>query len=803
MASVKPWFLAVRSLRRRPAYALTTVLVLALGIGATATLFSLVDTVLLQPLPFPQAGRLVTVLEANPAQHQNASLIAPARLADWNRMNQAFVPGLGIVGEYGESDTDTSGALPERLAALRVSPGFFQVLGTAPLLGRVFNPTDDLPTSPGAAVLSYAFWTRRFARSPAALGRQLDLGGQSYTIVGVMPKTFTSSSLDLWLPAKLPAMLMHMREARFYSGIGRLRPGVTGAQAQADLDRVQAQLGRKYPSTDAGWSAQVGNLKEFLVGSFRSTLWLILGAVMLLLVLAVANIAGLTLAQLQGRAREMAIRSAIGASRGQVVATVMREAALLAAAGAAGGGGLAWLGVHAMAGLAPGTLPRMAELQFSLRGWLFTVSLSALAALGFGLGPALAATRTRLAALLASLNAGAPGGRRRLQSGLVIGQLALTVLLLASAGLLLRSYYNLSHVGGGFDTADAFTFHVSAAWNEDRARVGAMQARLLQRLRALPGVEAVGFTNFLPASNASLQFQITLAGLAGAGPGGTYAVGERSISPGYLEALRVPLLAGSACPALSTNLNAPVQALVNRSFVDSYLHGNSVLGREFRFAQDPPSAPANTIVGVVGNVREYSLASPAAPMLYQCIAAGAWPDPDYVVRTAGAPGPAMAAIRGLVRQASPSRAVFGLERLQTVVAAGLEQPRLNARFLSLFAGFALLLAAVGLYSLISLMVAARRREMGVRIALGARPAQIAAQVLASTARLLAWGALAGLALAWAADRLLASVLFGVRPLDLATLASALGALALISALAAWLPARRAASTDPLLALRAD
>ena len=803
MASLRPWLFALRALRRRPAYALTTVLVLALGIGATATLFSMVDTVLLQPLPYPHADRLVLVLEANPAQHQNASLVAPARLVDWNRMNQAFVPGNGIVGEYAESDTDTSGAVPERLAAIRVSPGFFQVMGTQPRLGRVFNAQDDLPSGPSAAVISYGFWTRRFARSSDVLGKQLVLAGVGYTIVGVMPKPFTSSTVDAWLPAKLPPALMQVRQARFYTGIGRLRPGVTIAQAQADLGRVQAQLGRTYPSTDAGWSAQVSDLKEFQVGKYRSTLWLILGAVMLLLLLAVANIAGLTLAQLQGRAREMAIRSAIGASRGQVVATVMREAALLAAVGALAGGGLAWLGVKALAGLAPGTLPRMAELQFSLRGWAFTVALSSLAALGFGLGPALAATRTRLAALLASLNAGTPGGRRRLQSGLVIGQLALTVLLLASAGLLLRSYYNLSHVGGGFDTSDTFTFHVSAAWNESRPRIGAMQARLLARLRALPGVRDAGFTNFLPASNATLQYQITLAGLAGAGQAGTYSVGERSITRGYLEALRVPLLAGSACPELPNNLNAPTQALVNRRFVDTYLHGESVIGREFRFTQDPANAPANTIVGVVGNVRENNLASAAPPMLYQCIAGGAWPDPDYVVRTAGSPGAAMAGVRELVRQVSPSRAVFGLERLQTVVDASLEQPRLNARFLSLFAGFALLLAAVGLYSLISLMVAARRREMGVRIALGARPAQIAAHVLASTARLLVWGALAGLALTWAADRLLASVLFGVQPLDLATLAAALAALALISALAAWLPARRAATTDPLLALRAD
>ncbi|MGH9482358.1 MAG: ABC transporter permease, partial [Terriglobales bacterium] len=406
MLTLQSWTQALRALGRRPAYALTTVLVLALGVGATATLFSIVDTVLLQPLPYPHADRLVLVMEANPAKHENESLVAPARLRDWDRMNQAFVPGLGIVGEYGENDTDTSGALPVRLAGLRVSPGFFQVLGMAPLLGRTFTPEEEKPVpGPGPVVISYGLWTRRYARDPGVLGKRLVLAGVAWTIVGVMPRDFTSSALDIWLPARLLDSVMRQRDARFYTGIGRLRPGVTIAQAQADLARVQALLGREYPSTDAGWSASVSGLKEFYVGQTRGTLWAVFGAVLVLLLLAIANIAGLTLAELQSRGRELAIRSAIGASRGQVVATVMRETVWLAALGAAAGGGLAWIGVRAAAGLAPGTLPRMAELRFDPRGWAFAVAVSALASLGFGLGPALAATRPRLASIIASLNA--------------------------------------------------------------------------------------------------------------------------------------------------------------------------------------------------------------------------------------------------------------------------------------------------------------------------------------------------------------------------------------------------------------
>ncbi len=800
MFSLQPWFLAARSLRRRPAYALTTTLVLAVGIGAAATLFSIVDTVLLRPLPFPHANRLVLVLEANPAKRQNASLISPANLADWNRRSQAFT---AIAGEYAENDTDTSGAEPLRIEAVRVSPQYFRVMGMKPLLGRTFTKVEQRAApAPGAAVISYAFWTRRYNRSPRALRQALILAGARYPIVGVMPRDFTSSTTDAWLPAQLPAFLQNMRDARFYSGVGRLRAGVTGAQATADLDRVQAQLGAKFPATDGGWSAQVSGLKGFLVGSSQATLWAIFAAVLLLLALAIANIAGLTLAQLQGRARELAIRSALGGSRAQVAATVLREALLLSAAAAALGGGLAWAGVRAAAHLAPGTLPRMAELRFDPRGWAFAVAISAIAAMAFGLGPALAAMQPKLAQLLASLNAGAPGGRRRLQRVLVVAQLALTVLLAAGAGLLLRSFYNLSRVHAGFDAADAFTFHVGAAWNEDRAKVGAMQVALLHALQAQPGVAAAGFTNFLPASNATLQFQIELAGLAG-GPGGTYSVGERTVTAGYLKALRVPLLAGHWCqPLQNSGMNGSVEGLVNTAFVRSYMHGEDVVGRAFRIASEPRQG-SSRIVGVVGDVRENSLAEAATPFLYLCLPAGSWPDPDYLVRTAGGPGGAMAGLRRLVDRVAPGRAVFGLQRLDTTVAARLKQPKLEAQFLSLFAGFGLLLAALGLYSLISLLVAAQRREIGVRMALGARPAQVAGVVLAATGRLLAWGAAAGLVLAWAVDRLLGSLLYGVRPLDPLSLAAAVGAMALVAGLAAWLPARRAASTDPLTALRAD
>lgn len=801
LESMQIWMQAARALARRPAYLATAVIVLALGIGATAALFSVVETVLLAPLPYRDSGRLARVLELNPAKHEN--LIAPGRLADWNRMNQSFVPGDGIAGDYTESETDTSGAEPVRLEGVRVSPGFFRVLGVAPLAGRWFTRNEQAANGPGAAIISSGLWASRYGRSPSVLERELVIGGKRYAIVGVMPPSFGAPKTQVWLPAQVPASLLQVRDERFYSGIGRLRPGVTLAQAQADLGRVEAQLGRQYPATDKGWSAQVSSLKDAEVGASAAAVWTIFGAVLLLLLLAIANLAGLTLAQLQNRERELAVRSALGGSRAQVLAGVMREMLLLAAAGAVLGGLLAWAGVQAIARLAPGTLPRMNELHFNWWGWVFVAVVSALAAVGFGLLPACSATRRGLGA---QLQAGGRSltGQGRAQHVLVAGQLALTILLLAGAGLLLRSYGNLTAVKGGFSTRNVVTFHVSAAWNEDPGIIGSMQASLLEHLRALPGVAAAGYTNYLPASNASLQSAMQIEGLTGPAKDGTFSVGERLVSRGYFAALQVPILAGAGCPLMQPmNQNAASYGLVNHSFVDTYLHGRDPVGMNFKLRAFGPAQKWSTIRGVVGNVRENSLTTPATPFLYMCVQSGYWPDPDYVVRSAGGIGGFGRSIRGVVDRVAPGRAVYSLQPLSATIATSLDQPRLDSFGLTLFAGFALLLAAVGLYSLISLLVAGRKRELAVRLALGATPASAAGIVLASTAKLVAAGAVVGLLLTWLAGRWVASQLFGITATDPATLVGAVVLVALIALLASWLPARRAARTDPVRALRAD
>lgn len=798
---MKQWQIALRALIRRPGYSATAILMLVLGIGATTALFSVVDTILLKPLPYPQADRLVTVMEASPSKDKKLSLMAPGRIEDWHRLNQTFET---IGGSYSENVTDTSGPEPERLAGRRVSPRFFDVYGTPPLLGRTFTKEEDVEGGPTSAVISYGLWTR-YGRTPDVIGKRLVLGGKGYTIVGVMPNGFAAPAIDLWIPAQISPFLMRLREARFYSGVGRMKPGVTIQQAQADLARVQQQLGEQFPRSDKDWSAIVGDLKEQRVGDYRRTLFLVFGAVGMLLLIAVANIAGLTLAQLHQREREMAIRSSVGASRWQVVATVMREVSLIAVAGAVFGGLAAAASVRVMAQVFS-TLPRMTELTFDWRALLFAAAASSLAALLFGTIPAIQATRPDLAPVLAEASRSVSGGRRTLQRGLVVAQLAITVLLLASAGLLLRSYYNLSHVDSGFSTANTITFHVGAAWNEDRPRVGRLQQQILAELERFPGVQAAGITNFLPATGATLNYQIVLEGIAQNEENGTFTVGERTVSAGYLRALQFPLLAGDWCPPpglMDFAHPLPSKVLVNRRFVDLYGKGQNLIGRHVQFTPTTPGAPAQEIVGVIGDVREDGLAASAAPYVYACLPTGSWPDPEYVARTQGDPKALMQQVRQMVRGIDPNRAVFGMKMLDGLVDDALEQPRLNAGFVGLFAGAAMLLASVGLYSLISLIVSARTREIGVRIALGADAGQIMRLVFAGAGRLMAVGIFIGLGLTFAAERLMKTVLFGVSPIDSLTLGGAVLVLGIVSLLAVFLPARRAAAIDPLDAIRTE
>jgi len=787
------WKQALRSLIRRPGFSLTVVGLLTLGIAVNTALFSVVDTVLLKPLPYPDPSRLVILMEASPAKAQKESLVAPQRLEDWNRLSRTFS---AIAGSYSENVTDTSGAEPQRLNGRRVSPRYFQVFGVKPVIGRTFVADEERFGGPQAAVISYGLWDRSYGRDPHILSRRLLIGGQSFRIVGVMPPNFVSVSVDVWIPAQHPAWMMRQRNARFYTGVGRVKPGFSHDQARADLVSVQHALGEQFPQTDKDWSVAVSDYKERVVGDAGRPLWLLLGSVAMLLLITVTNVAGLVLAQLHQRERELAIRASIGAARRQVVSSVMREIVLLAMAGAFAGWALAAASIRLIA-REFASLPRITELALDWHALAFAMAAGFLGAAGFGLLPALRATRADLTAGFLRMGRSVAGGQR-LQRTLVAGQIALTMALLAGAGLLARSFYNLSQVDLGFRADNVVSFHVGAAWDENRALIGRLQEQLVAELKRLPGVASAGITNFLPASGATLRYQASLEGVARGEDEGKMPVGERTVSPGYLQALRAPLLAGQWCPEIKLDFKAAAKAMVNRRFADVYARGVDVVGRRLTLDVVPME-----VVGVIGDLKEDSIAGPAYPYVYYCSVGGAWPDPEYVVRASGDVRSVLGSIRALVHSIAPNRAVFGVRTVEDAIGDDLDRPRSNARLLALFALSALVLAAVGLYGLVAQMVTAQRREIGIRMAIGAEPWRIVKTIVSGAGWLILTGVVAGFAITLAARPLLGSLLFGVSSFDLISLAIAALLLALVSALAAFLPATAAARIDPIETLRAE
>jgi putative ABC transport system permease protein len=786
---------ASRVLVRRPLFLSASVLTIGAGVAITTALFSVVDRVLLQPLPFPDGGQLVSIYEARTSGQERTSLVAPVRLEDWNRLNRTFA---AIAGSYSENVTDTSGGEPERLEGRRVSARFFKVFGMAPLYGRTFTDEEERFGGPTAAVISEALWTRRFARAPAVVGKTLTIGGRAYAIVGVMPREFTSAATDVWIPAQFNDWLLNARDARFLGGVGRMSPGVTLEQARADLARVQHALGGQYPKTDKDSAVEIRDLKEVRVGDYRRALVLLFGAVALLFVIAIANVAGLMLVQLHRRAGEFAIRRAIGASDRQIVTVVLLEAVLIAVAGcAAGAAASIWL-TRAIA-TTFATVPRMVEVALDARALGFAAGASLLAVGAFGLIPALFAARREILPMLTPTGRSVSGDRHRLQGALVVSQIALSMLLAGSAALLVRSYGAMTRVALGFETANVFTFHVGAAWDEDRKLVGQLQQQIRTGLQQLPGVQAAGFTNFLPAGGATLRYEVRVDGVAGPGEDGKLTVGTRSVSAGYLEALRVGLVAGEWCPDLQLGVTQGRSVIVNRRFVDLYGGGTSLVGRQLRLEQFPPSR----IVGVIGNVLEDGASAPVMPYIYMCVGAGWWPDPSYVVRAEGDPRTVIAAVRHLVRSLDPGRPVFGIKMLDEVIGDGLEQPRINARLLALFAAAALGLAALGMYGLLMLLVAERRRELGVRMALGASPLDLIRLVLTGASRLVVSGMAVGLVLTLAAGHAFRAMLFGVAPHDPRALFAGVLALMLVSVAAILIPARKAATVSPTEAMRGE
>ncbi|HSJ13472.1 MAG TPA: ABC transporter permease [Longimicrobiales bacterium] len=810
---------ALRMLRRNPQFASAVVLTLALGIGANTAIFSVVDAVLLQPTPHAEPERLVMVWQTDrdsETRHEPASWPDLVDLRERSRT----LAGLGAMSAG--AVTLIGGSEPERVSALAVTPDLPGVLGVTPLLGRTFVTGEGAAGGPKAALLGESYWRRRFGADPAVLGRRVVLDGEPATIVGVLPDgadlglaqvharadysaPMASSDVEVWLALE-PSAEAFPRETHPFLVIGRLAPGATVASAQAELAEIMAELETAYPENQAR-GANVERYGDVTFGGVRPALRLLILAVALVLLVACVNVANLLLARGAVRAREVAVRRALGASTARITRQYLVESAVLTATGAAVGVALAWGGLRLLVALAPADIPRLTAAAIDLRVLGFTAAVAILVSFAFALLPVLHARRLDLQSVL-KLQAGrrvsTGRGGRRVQRALVIAEVALAVPLVIGAGVLLRSFQALSAVDPGFRTEQvlkvqyqlpASRYPMDFSQWPNLSAINAFHADLLSRVRALPGVTAAtlaarhpldpGFTN---------SFQI-----AGREAESAHwpEIRCRFIAPGYLETMGVRLLAGRALAETDVAGTTPV-AVVNRAAAERYLAGFEPVGQVIRFWGVPWQ-----IVGVIGDEHFNGVDAATEPAVYTPLAQAPQRAAALLVRTATAPTQLTPAIRRVVRELDPEVALFGVEPLDRTLAASIARPRFTTTLLALFGALAIALALVGVYGVLSYGATQRTAEMGIRMALGASRADVVRLVAGEGARLAAAGAALGVLAALAGSRFLASLVFGVSARDATSFTLVTVAVLLMAAIASWLPARRAARADPALALRSD
>jgi len=765
---------------------------LALGIGANSAVFSAIDAVLLRPLPFPNADQLMSLRHSTPKNP--ATFLAPVRLEEWNRMNSTFQ---AISGYYTQDESEISGELPERLKRALVAPRFLRVWGIAPALGRDFTADEERFGGPNAVLISDRLWRRRFNADPNAVDKRLKIGRTSYSIAGIMPASFLfpDRDVDLWSPSPMDAPYAQSRAATWFITIGRLKPGVTLAQARADLARVQTNLGRQHPKPDADLTVNIRPLKEVTVGDVSRSLWVLFGSVSLLLLIACTNIAALLLSRATQRRHETWIRFSLGASRASIVTYLLAEAFVLALTGAVVALFIA-AGASRLFRTLAATLPRVEEIGLDWRVVLYCLACAVTATLLCGLLPALRGTGRNLAQSIGQAGRTQVSARNPLQRILVAIQVAFAVTLLAGAGLLLRSFRELGRVAPGFEASHILSFQISTSWGETADMKGLKQRmdRILETLRALPGIEAAATSLTLPGVPTEYQTELKLAeGRAESNP--PLIAESRYVSASYFATMRIPLLAGELCPEES-----PANCvLVNRSFADNYLMGSKAIGHHLLRSTLPPLPPSQ-IRGVVGDAREQGIHQQPVPTVYWC-GATAQPGAFFLIRTRGEPKAMTETIRRKIHEIEPSRSVFDVMPLEEHLDAAFAENRLRTILLAFFAITAVSLACVGLYGMLSYLVSVRRREVGLRLALGAPRGQIVRHFLAQGVGISFLGSIAGLALAALCTRVLAGMLYGVSPSDAPTLSAVVVIILTVATLASLLPALRAARVEPMQVLR--
>jgi len=790
---------AIRVLARTPGFTFTVVLTLALGIGANSAVFSAIDAILWQPLGFPDADRLVVVNQSIP--NAPISNTAPVRIEEWNAESSTFA---AITGYYRQDVSETSGDLPEKYRLANVAPRFLEVWRTEPLIGRGFTAADSQAGAAPVALVSHRYWTTKLESDPNVLERTVRIGEQAIPIVGVMPASFRfpDRDVDLFTPTIYEPFVLN-RSNLWMRGYGRLEPGVSVEQARADLELIQARLREQYPEADRNVGVYVEQLKETTVGSVRGSLWLLFGAVSVLLLIASTNIAALLLARAAKRSQEISVRLSLGAPPASIRSQVFVETAVLAVAGALLGLLVAVGASAALRRLAP-DFPRIEELALDGSILLYTLAAIVAVTVVCGLVPAIRAGRVSLSGALTDARRSQVSGRHSLQWLFVGIQVALSVVLLAGAGLLIRSFQELSRVDPGFEASRILSFRIGGTF-EDFGGLAEKVGLILDELGALPGVEATAVSSPVPGmidDGSGFQFGIGTLRLDGRDDTQEPATAQiRVVSPSYFGTMQIPLLAGELCRVIPPNTpGTPVEVMVNSAFATRYLGGaSSAVGAIVR----PNPNVALRIAGVVGDAREFALDRAAVPSYYPCRMAYATPALAFLVRSRGDPGGIVGAVRAKVKELEPLRAVYDVAPLPERIGNEYADDRLRTSALALFAGTALALACLGVYGTLSYVVSLRRREVGLRVALGAQQGNIVAQFLAKALRVVAVACIVGLVLSLAFSRVLSGMLFGVSPFDAATLAGVVVLVTSVAVVAALVPAVRAARVDPMTVLREE
>jgi putative ABC transport system permease protein len=780
---------ALRALGASPATTAVAVLTLALGIGANVALFSVVNAVLLRPLPYPEADRLMVV--------------GGLSLPDFDDLTQRS-GSFEDTAVWGSNRYDVRfGAEAEPVLGAVVSARFFPILGE-PLLGRTFRPEEDREP---LAVVSHRLWQRRYGGRPDVIGQTIELVDRPYTIVGVMPPEFEypGRSFDVWSTlgsalARTPDQLT-TRSLRIFRVVLRRRAGVTVAGAQAEAKAISASLAKEHPETNAGFQMQLTPLRERLLGEVRPALLALLGAVGFVLLIACANVAHLSLARATARSREMAVRRALGASNGRLALQLMAESLTLALLGAAAGVLLAVWSVDLLRRLEPAGLPRLAMVRVDGAALLFALVVSMGTGVLFGLAPALSSARADLVGALRDGSRGTAAAGRSFRQVLVVLELALSLVVLAGAGLLARSFQRLTTVDPGFASQNLVTLAVGLWRYDDPDRRTAVLDAVLDRLRALPGVEAVGSGTGLPPETAQRGTGFDVRERPVAEPGSQRAY-FLAVTPDYFRALGTTVAEGREFEARDGKGAAPV-VIINRTLARNLFGPETALGKHVRLLNPDQSPDWREVVGVVADVRYSGLDDPSEAAIYTPFAQTPFLFSFPMVRTRGEVRLTSEAIRRVLAEVDPRLATTRVQPMRDLVAGSVARPRFNMLLLSAFALLALVLAAVGTYGVIAYGVAQRTREIGVRLALGARPGQVVSSVVRQGLRLTAAGVAVGLVGAWGATRVLAGLLFGVTPTDPATLLAGALLLSAVAVLASYLPARKAARIDPVVALRVD